>query len=409
LKHAYQWISVKPVDLAKGIVKIRNKYQFISLDAFRAQWSLTEDGKEIKSGPLSFGHIKAGDSLNVELPVNVARKPGSEYMVRVAFFTTKDELWAKQGFELASQQLTLPGDGAMASATKDPGAGTLQVKADTGSIWITGKDFSLVFNKTKGTFSSIKSNGADVLINNGGPMLHLWRAPHQIDDMWAYRSWDKYGLKSLSWSVNKVSYDKKGDSQVEITAQLEGKGKDSFVVHHKVTYLVSGDGTIKADNDVSFSNTEIPLARLGVRLLLNKDYSQFKYYGRGPMENYGDRKSGADIGIYQSSIKDQLTPYQKPMEAGNHEDVRWASISSNAATLTVKEDTAPLQVSALPYMDEEMENVEYRIDLPASHTTVLCIDAHTLGVGSNGCGPRPLEKFVPRSIAQKFSYVINVK
>lgn len=409
LKHAYQWISVKPVDLAKGIVKIRNKYQFISLDGFRAQWSLTENGKEISSGPLSFGHVKAGDSLNVTLPVNAARKPGCEYLVRVAFFTTKDELWAKQGFEIASQQLTLPNENTVASATTNTGVAPLQVKADTGSIWVTGKDFSLVFSKAKGTFTSVKSHGADVLIGNGGPMLHLWRAPHQKDDMWAYYSWDKYGLKNLSWSVNKVSYDQKGDGQVEIISHLEGKGKDGFVVHHNVNYLVSGDGTIKADNDVSFSNTDIPLARVGVRLLLNKEYSQFKYYGRGPMENYGDRKSGADIGIYQSSIKEQLTPYEKPMEGGNHEDVRWASVSSGAATLTVKEDTAPLQVSALPYMDEEMEDVEYRIDLPASHTTVLCIDARTLGVGSNGCGPRPLEKFVPRSVAQKFSYIINVK
>ena len=127
------------------------------------------------------------------------------------------------------------------------------------------------------------------------------------------------------------------------------------------------------------------------------------------MENYGDRKSGSDIGIYQSSVKDQLTPYEKPMEGGNHEDIRWASLNSGTGSLTVEKDANLLQVSALPFTDEEMENVEYRIDLPASHTTALIIAAHTLGVGSNGCGPRPLEKFVPRSISQKFSYILRVQ
>jgi beta-galactosidase len=125
------------------------------------------------------------------------------------------------------------------------------------------------------------------------------------------------------------------------------------------------------------------------------------------MENYADRKQGFDVGHYISTVKAQLTPYEKPMECGNHEDVRWAGLSrADGAGLEVAADTSLLQVSALPYSDEEMENVEYKIDLPPSNGTVLCISHKTLGVGSNGCGPRPQEPYLVYAKPTTFTYRI---
>ncbi|SHN11886.1 glycoside hydrolase family 2 TIM barrel-domain containing protein [Mucilaginibacter sp. OK098] len=410
LKHAYQWISIKPADLSKGIINIHNRYQFISLDGFAASWSLTENGLEISKGTLPVGHITPGKSEDVKVPYQFTPKPGAEYFLRVSFITTKDELWAKNGYEIASQQLALPVVGAVAAESEKNVSAPVKASNDDNNIYVDGKDFSLVFSKTKGTFTEIKSHNNNMLTGQGGPMLHLWRAPHRKDDMWANESWDKYGLKKLVWSVTKTSFKQKDDNNVEIRAELEGKGENGFVVTHKVDYEISGDGTIKVGNDVSFNNTTIPLARIGVRFMLDKDYNQFNYFGRGPMENYSDRKLGFDVGQYQSTVAQQLTPYEKPMEAGNHEDVRWARVSSNTgSSFTVKKDTALLQVAALPYSDEEMENVEYRIDLPKSKATVVCIDAHTLGVGSYSCGPIPMASCIPLSEPQKFSYIINIK
>ncbi len=67
---------------------------------------------------------------------------------------------------------------------------------------------------------------------------------------------------------------------------------------------------------------------MGVRLFLDKKFDQVAYFGRGPMENYADRKRGFDVGVYSRMVKDQLTPYEKPMECGNHEDVRWAKVTT---------------------------------------------------------------------------------
>ncbi|HWB27774.1 MAG TPA: glycoside hydrolase family 2 TIM barrel-domain containing protein [Chitinophagaceae bacterium] len=409
LKHAYQWISIKPADISKGSVLIRNKYQFISLDDFQGHWSLAENGVEVSGGLLTVGHIGAGDSATVQVPVSYTHKPGAEYILRISFTLRKDEIWAKKGYEIASQQLMYPVDKISPAYSQNANETPVQAKSDTGNIVITGTSFSVVFNKSKGTFSSIKSHGKEILAADGGPMLHLWRAPHRNDDMWANKYWEKYGLKKLEWSASNVTYAQMDDGSVKISAGLEGTGKDGFTVHYDVSYIINNAGAITANNSVSFSDTTIPLARVGVRLLLDKDYSRVKYYGRGPMENYPDRKAGSDIGVYQSTVKEQLTPYEKPMECGNHEDVRWAALTSGETSLTIQKDTSLLGISVLPYKDEEMENVEYKIDLPPSRATVLCIDAHTLGVGSNSCGPAPLARYVPRSVQQQFSYIINIK
>src|ERR1019366_1185917 len=98
---------------------------------------------------------------------------------------------------------------------------------------------------------------------------------------------------------------------------------------HKAVYTVTGDGSIQVENAFPAEGTRVPLARIGVRLLLDKRYDRFAYLGRGPMENYSDRDRGSDIGLYASSVREQLTPYSKPMEAGNHEDIRWAALSGD--------------------------------------------------------------------------------
>lgn len=407
LKHAYQWISVKPLDLSRGTVRILNRYQFISLDDLAATWSLTENGTEIGKGPLSVAHLEPGASAEVTIPYTFTPKPGAEYFVRVSFTTLKEQVWAPKGFEVAAQQLDIPGVAAAALAAVST---SLRLTSDTDHIFVAGNKFSLVFDKSKGTFTDIRSGSSQLLTAAGGPLLHLWRAPHQKDDMWANESWERYGLKNLSWSASDVRFEQGGSGEVRIYATLTGRGKQGFVAHHNVSYTISGDGAIRSDNDVSFSVQDVPLARVGVRLLLNKDYDQFSYFGRGPMENYPDRKRGFDVGLYQSPIGQQLTPYEKPMEGGNHEDVRWATVrNASGASLTVAKDSALLGISALPYLDEEMERVEYRIDLPPSHATVLCIDARTLGVGSWGCGPKPLPEYIPLSTAQRFSYTIVIR
>jgi beta-galactosidase len=197
-------------------------------------------------------------------------------------------------------------------------------------------------------------------------------------------------------------------SSVRVISTIKADGKEGFGVYHTARYLVQGDGSIKVDNQVQFVGLRIPLARIGVRLLLDKRLDRMTYFGRGPIENYCDRKSGSDIGIYELGVNEQYE-YEKPMERGNHEEVRWAKLSGkNMPILLVTSDEKLMQVSALPHTDEQMYPVEYKIDLPASSATVFCMATKTLGVGSASCGPKPLEKYQVFAEPASFTYTIKI-
>jgi len=407
LKHAYQWISIRAKDIKNGLVTIKNRYQFISLNGLTAKWELSENGTNISSGNLVVGAIDPGKEKDIQVPYKITPKPGAEYFLRVSFDLAADQLWAKKGFEVAEQQFEL--HMPVPAAVNNSQGGNLTLNDSKDVIKVTGTDFSLEFNKTKGTFSKIEKNGTNILRGDGGPMLHLWRAPHQKDDMWAYQNWEKNGLKEITWVADEVKGTQLSAHAVEIRVSLTGTGKQDFKVHHKAVYTINGNGEVKAVNEVNFSDPKLILARIGVRMFLNKDLDQFDYLGRGPMENYGDRKSGYDVGHYSSSVNKQLTPYEKPMECGNHEDVRWANVTSaKGLGINIKQVDSLFQVAALPYSDEEMEPIEYKIDLPKSKGTVLCISHKTLGVGSNGCGPRPLEPYMVYAKPTTFSYQIQL-
>jgi beta-galactosidase len=227
--------------------------------------------------------------------------------------------------------------------------------------------------------------------------------------MWAYKDWHNSGLEDLNFRTMRITASQTGPATVRVEAVIKAEGKRDFSVTHTAVYTVFGDGSIAVDNAVVPEGPRIPLARLGVRLLLDKGLEQFTYLGRGPMENYADRKRGFDVGLYRSDVRQQMTPYAKPMECGNHEDVRWAVLSGKGLpTLMAQADGGMLQVSALPYTDEVMTPIEYTVDLPKSTNTVLILAARTLGVGSAGCGPRPLDQYIVWSEAAQFSYVLRV-
>jgi beta-galactosidase len=182
-----------------------------------------------------------------------------------------------------------------------------------------------------------------------------------------------------------------------------------FSVYHTSTYLIKGNGSVKVDNELQFVGLQVGLARMGVRMQFNKALDHVNYFGRGPFENYNDRKASADVGLYDLDVNDQYE-YEKPMERGNHEDVRWAQLSGkNMPQLMVKANKELMQFSALPHTDEQMHPVEYKIDLPPSTSTVFTLSAKTLGVGSASCGPRPLEQFQVWSNNTNFSYTLQFK
>jgi beta-galactosidase len=215
-------------------------------------------------------------------------------------------------------------------------------------------------------------------------------------------------LNDLKYSLVDIKTEVIDNYSVRIVSTVKADGREGFGAVHTAAYLIKGDGSVTVDNKVQFTGERINPARIGVRFLFDKKLDQMEYFGRGPVENYADRKTAQDVGLYELTVNDQYE-YEKPMEHGNHEDVRRVKFSaSGVPSLLVQSDENLMQVSALPYTDEQMTPVEYKIDLPASTATVFCLSTKTLGVGSNGCGPRPLEKYLVWSDNTQFTYTLQL-
>ncbi len=409
LKRAYQWVSFTPVDVAHGKIGLRNRYAFTNLSKFVPHWTLSEDGVVIDQGTLAPIDLAPGASKNVTLPVAMpSARPGREYFVQLSFALAKPEIWAKAGYEVATQQFELPAVSPL-RMTSAQAAGGLSLRQDDKSITVEGDRFSVRFDKTQGTISQITRGSMAMLVEGGGPKLYLWRAPHRNDDQWASKAWDTYAINSLQTTVKELKATQLSDSSILIEATLLEQGHQGWSATFITAYTIAGDGTIAVKNNFIPAGERIPLARIGVRMMLNKSLDRFTYLGRGPMENYSDRDRGSDVGLYSSSVAEQMTPYPKPMEAGNHEDIRWAALGgAGLPTLMAVGKGKLLQVSALPLMDEQLEAPAHAEDLPASTSTVLTLDTKTLGVGSNSCGPKPLPQYMVWSDPTEFSYVLRL-
>jgi beta-galactosidase len=407
MKKAFQWIGTELIEPSNGTIKIKNKYQFISLDGFEASWSLTENGKEIDKGKIVLPKINARTEGVTNIPYKIVYpKAGAEYLARVSYKQKERTIWADKGFEVAYMQFKIP--------VKTPPVVETIVKQvvklnqNAQSVIITGNGFRVGFDKKTGFMNQLVKKDINLLTSDGSPKLHLWRAAHRNDDNWIYGIGEKYGVNTLQYTLVDFKVETIDNTSIKVIATTKADGKEGFGVIHTASYLVKGDGTIKVDNEIQFIGNRINLARIGVRMLLDKRLDHMTYFGRGPVENYSDRKSGSDAGIYDLGVNEQYE-YEKPMERGNHEEVRWAKLSGKGiADLLIQSDEKLMQVSALPHTDEQMYPVEYKIDLPSSSATVFCISTKTLGVGSNSCGPRPLEKYQVFADSTSFTYTIKL-
>lgn len=407
MKKAFQWISTDLTDAVSGSIRIRNKFQFIALDGIDGAWSLTENGIEISKGTFVVPRVAARRDGRATIPYKIVHpKPGAEYYLRVSYSQSTKTLWADKGYEIAWDQFKVPVNVAPVAEVKSTKLVALSQTPQL--IKVAGQGFSVSFDKKTGEMSQLLKDGVNILTAGGGPKVHLWRAAHRNDDMWANSVWEKYGVNNLQFSLVDIKAQAVDMFTVKVTSTVKGQGKEGFGVYHTATYLIKGDGSVKVDNEMQFEGMQISLGRIGVRMMLNKDLDHMKYFGRGPLENYNDRKSSADVGLYELTVNNQYE-YEKPMDRGNHEEVRWVNFTGGKIpALMIKSDANLMQVSALPHTDEQMFPVEYKIDLPPSTATVFCLSTKTLGVGSASCGPRPLEKFQVWANNSKFSYTLNV-
>lgn len=415
VKKVYQHIGVKTIDAEKGVYEIFNKYYFKDLSGFAMKWALYENGKEVESGLLNPGKIAPRTRMQVTVPYTYAKlKTDAEYFVKVQFLLKEDQPWAQKNYVMAEEQLPVKaatGFKPMNEAAAAAGEITVEKQADPRFSTLKGGNFTVRFDNEEGTIYSLNYGGETIIADGNGPRLDAFRA-FTNNDNWFYQTWFEAGLHNLKHraTVSKLIERKDGsvvlfytvESQAPNAAKILGGtssgknsiqeltdrkfGEDDFKFTTNQVWTVYRDGSIELQASITSNRPSLVLPRLGYVMKMPQRYGNFTYYGRGPVENYADRKAGQFIELYESTVAAQFANFPKPQDMGNHEDVRWCALTDKAGKGAQFIATSRLSVSALQYSAHDLILAGHSYQLPEAGDTYLHLDLAVTGLGGNSCG-----------------------
>ena len=440
VKKVYQNVGVKAVDMTKGRIEIFNKNYFEPLRGYHIVWSLWKDGECVAKDKSLMGTKNIlGPRERQEYTLNYDYSkldPRSEYFVKVQFLLGKDMPWAKQGYVQMEEQLRVKGADIKAPAlnTVANADGGIYFTQDAKQVNVRGSGFNATFDLSTGAISALAYGNNTVFADGNGPKLDAFRAPTDNDAGIGYPGkWFKYGLYDLRHRVlgkPLIVKQKDGSLQISLTVESQGKegcrqaysnrdrdpqsaysfnvdkralGKDDFKFTTNQIYTIYKDGSIELNSAISASQASVVLPRIGYAMKLPKTYSQFDYYGRGPVNNYSDRKTGQFIEHHQGIVGKQDIVLPKPQSMGNREDVRWCALSESGKPAVVFVADSTMSVSALPWSAQQMTVTAHANELPESDGTYLHLDAKVTGLGGASCGQGgPLTD--DRAYSQNYSF-----
>ena len=343
---------------------------------------------------------------------------GGEYFLNIEFRLKEDMPWAKKGYVQMAEQLVLA-DVSKYAEIPSYRKGGLKLENKGGKFIVGGKDFTLTFDNATGSLCGMQRGGKTVF-QNAPLLLSAFRAPVDNDN-WARDQWFKQGLYNLQHKVQgEPVVVRNEDGPVVITYTVVSKAKGRGGAKHRPgkagqpyesvaeatgegetvsfttrqTYKVYPDGTVVLASSIITSDPDLPLPRLGYEIKLPSRFDQYSYYGRGPLNNYNDRKTGSFIGLYQSTVQEQFVPFPKPQSMGNREEVRWCALQDKSGNgLQFISGYGTMSTSALPWSALQMTKAQHPHELPESDGTYLHLDCKVNGLGGNSCGQGgPLRK-----------------
>lgn len=396
VKKVYQEIDIDDVDILNGKVSIENKFLFTNVNNYDGKWELLEDGKVIQSGDLDSKELNIEPLAKKEIKIPFTMptlKPGSEYFVNVKFMLKEDSSWANKGHIIATSQIKVPFKVSNVLETDIKTMPSIDVIETEKLIDVKGNNFTLKFNKETGTIDSFEFKGTKLI--EEGPVPNFWRAPTDSDlgyysalelATWRYAGEDR--------QIVNVKMDKFDDKAIKITVSSKLPTKD--ISDYKQVYTIYGSGDVKVTSTLKPGSSDLPMIpEVGNMLTLPKEFNNVTWYGKGPDENYIDRQTGYDVGIYNKKVEDFFIDYIKPQETGNRIDTRWVTLTNDKGVGLIAKADGVMEFNALKYTPEQLTNAIHSYMLPTSKNITLRLNKVQMGLGGdNSWGAKPLEKYI---------------
>ena len=403
--YQYQNIWAKMVNAETGEVSVYNENFFRDLSNYALAWSLEEDGVETQNGTIADLDVPAQQTKNFTIPYDKSKIKGKEVFLNIDFRLKEAEPLLTAGQVMAYAQLPVVTKQACSgdcSKMLAQGNGKKKMKLAAKKdnvIAVTTPNLTFKIDRSTGLISEYAYNGKSLLGEGGTLKPNFWRAPTD-NDMGA-------GLqkKFQAWKnpqMNLKNIDVKKDKKANTVTILTSFDMPEVQGQMDITYLVfANTGAVKVTED--FKATEgakvSDMFRFGMLMQMPYTMEKSNYYGRGPIENYSDRKDCMRIGVYTDDADNQYFPYIRPQESGTKSDIRWwKQTDATGLGLQVKSCT-PFYASAIHFDTEELDDGDdkeqrHSFDLKKSKFTNLFLDSAHMGVGGeNSWGAWPLEKY----------------
>lgn len=395
-----------PVELRveSGELRVTNRNHHTDLSQYRCLWTLSIDGKQKDQGEITLPDVAPGESETIPLPVSIAGKKASakatsDLRLTISFILKRDALWAKAGHEVAWEQFCIQ-EGALLSS-KLENRGRLKVRADEEHLSISGSGFSIQWEKNAtGSLTSLTYHGKEMLAHPADfplqPVTQAFRAPTDNDKSfgnWLAKDWSLHQMDNPRISLDSFKHEVREDGAVIVRVQTRNRYKEGMIVT-KFLYTILSDGTIDLKTTFQPQGILPELPRLGIAFCLSSDYNTFIWQGRGPQDNYPDRKTSAAVGLWKGSVADQYVHYPCPQDSGNKEEVcRLMLTDRHGKGIRVDAVEDVFSASALHYTAQDLYKETHDCNLKPRPEVILSLDAAVLGLGNSSCGPGVLKKY----------------
>lgn len=395
-----------PVELRveSGELRVTNRNHHTDLSQYRCLWTLSIDGKQKDQGEITLPEVAPGESETIPLPVSIAGKKASakatsDLRLTISFILKRDALWAKAGHEVAWEQFCIQ-EGALLSS-KLENRGRLKVRADEEHLSISGSGFSIQWEKNvTGSLTSLTYHGKEMLAHPADfplqPVTQAFRAPTDNDKSfgnWLAKDWSLHQMDNPRISLDFFKHEVREDGAVIVRIQTRNRYKEGMIVT-KFLYTILSDGTIDLKTTFQPQGILPELPRLGIAFCLSSDYNTFIWQGRGPQDNYPDRKTSAAVGLWKRSVADQYVHYPRPQDSGNKEEVRRLMLTDrHGKGIRVDAVEDVFSASALHYTAQDLYKETHDCNLKPRPEVILSLDAAVLGLGNSSCGPGVLKKY----------------
>jgi beta-galactosidase len=416
VKKVYQYVDFKLTDERK--IRIRNRYCFTPLSDFTFHYQLLRDGRVVKAGTASLPNVEPGDSCFIDLPCEVPEEEKCNYHLNLSLQLKEATNWAKAGHEVAREQLVLGKIQNYREHTTRT-INTFAAEEDSQQIKGNGENFTFAISKQTGALTELTYNGKPIIVDPSKSPLKGETSSLTLREGWGgsllfngYRSIsnDRRGNLNSKIISPKVALEQ-AEGKVTITVKYDVKaGRDERTnVPVETVYRITSDGCIKVNS--TFGNeANQDFSRLGLIAALEPRLGNVQWFGRGPHENYPDRKTSAFMGVWDGTVNGMTEEYEKPQSMGERCDVEWVTFTDDKGEgIRIATTTGNLSFSALHYMDEELWQTKYKHELNKIYRPeiILHLDAAMRGLGNASCGPGPLPKYELREKSYSYGFVIE--